>query len=298
MSHTTARLVVGLSILAGIGAEPAATVPLTQIQVGSPAPFTSLDGGVTQTPALVSIVNGPNGTTSATQVGGQSDSFCFGPGLGQCFAGSAGVDSRAFAGFGVLRLETLAEALASPTAYGPPFVIGTNPYTAVARTSFILTFTDDVDVTHPTLPDGSAIQFSFKVALDSAIFGNSQASFRWGAASTVFGMVNRGVGFPFPAGDHFALDITVDALVGDTVPIFLSLSSGGQASAGFTIGRELDSTGFDAFSTATLHLDAITPGLGLRAASGHDYATVPEPSTALLAALGLLVLARLGRTTA
>lgn len=293
MSHMTARLVVGLSILTGVGAAPAAAVPLTQIQVGSPAPFTSLDGGVTQTPALVSIVNDPNGTKSATQSGGQSDFFCFGPGLGQCFAGTAGVESRAFAGFGVLKLETFAAASTSPLAYGPPFVIGTNPFAAVARTSFILTFMDDVDVTHPTLPDGTPVVFSFKVALDSAIFGNSQASFRWGAGSTVFGMVNRGVGFSFPAGDHFALDITVDALVGDSVPIFLSLSAGGQASTGFSAGRELDSTGFDAFSTATLHLDPITPGLRLLAASGHDYATVPEPSTALLAAIGLLVLARI-----
>lgn len=291
MSKTARRLALSL-LLPAVGAGPAAAVPLTQIQVGSPAPFTSLDGGVTQTPVPVVILPGPGGTKSSTHKDGQGDSFCFGPGLGQCFGAGASVDSRAFAGFGQLRLETFATAFADPLIYGPPFVIGSNPYDAVARTSYILQFTDDVEVKHPTLPVGSPVQFSFKVALDSTIFGNSQASFRWGAGSTVFGMVNRGVGFPFPAGDHYAQDITVDALVGDLVPIFLSLSSGGQARAGLSVGTAQDTTAFRGFNTATLQLGAITPGLELRAASDHDYSTIPEPSTLLLVSAGIALLAR------
>lgn len=290
MPRATRRLAFALLILTG-AVRPAAAVPVTQIQLGTPAPFTSLDRGITQTPVPVSIVNGPGGTKSSTQQGGQADSFCFGPGLTQCFAGTATVDGRAFAGFGQLKLETFASASASPLRYGPGFVQGDNPYEPVARMGYILTSMDDVDVTHPTLPVGSPVQYSFKVRLDSTIFGNSQASFRWGAGSNVFGMVNRGVGFPFPAGDQFAQDITVDAVVGAKVPIFLSLSSGGQARAGLSVGAESDSTAFRGFNTATLNIDPITPGLQLLAASGHDYSTVPEPSGLLLVATGLVALA-------
>jgi len=288
MQRVVSWLGVSLFMLA---ASPAAALPLTQIQTGSPAPFTSLDGGVTQTLAPTVIVDN-GGEKTATQEGSSSDQFCFGPGLTQCFGGAAEVESRAFAGFGVLRMETFAGALASPTAYGTGFpVMGTNPYTAVARTSFSLLFQDDIEVMHPTLPDGTPVQFSFTVVLDSVIFGNSQATIRWSAGSTVFGMANRGVGFS--GGDHIERIITVDALVGDIVPISLSLLSGGQASAGFSLGRELDQTGFQAFDTATLNLDPITPGLLLRAFSEHDYASdaPAPPAAALLAAVGVLALA-------
>jgi hypothetical protein len=289
MAHPLAHLSVVLTVLV-LPVAPAAGA-LTQVILTS-TPYTSLDAGVTQTVVPTDVTDGPNGSKSATQTGGQSDFFTFGPGLGQTFLGAASVNTRAVAGFGTLKLETYAEATASPTAYGPPFVIGENPYRPVARTSLQVSFSDEIDVEHPSLPDGSPVQFRYRLVVDSTLFGNSQAILRWGLGSTVGGFVSRGEGVQFGFGDHFAIDVPVDAVVGESLPLFVLLGSGGQASAGFDAGREFDSTGFDAFHTATLNLDPVTPGLRLVSDSGQDYATVPEPTGLLIVAAGLLGLGR------
>lgn len=85
----------------------------------------------------------------------------------------------------------------------------------------------------------------------------------------------------------------MNAMVGDVLPVGMTLTSGGQAAAGFSLSRELDSAGYSAFNSANQYLDALTPGLQFSSPSGHDWSTpsVPEPSAAALVA-GLLLAAR------
>jgi MYXO-CTERM domain-containing protein len=242
--------------------------------------YTSLDGGITQEP--VDITRTSQGSSrSATWSGGQSDQTCFGPGLSQCFTGVATTDGQAFVDIGVLKLEWSAEATASPTAYGPPFVIGQNPWTAVARGGGpLISFSEDVTLTHPTLPVGSPVSFLATVVLDAFMFGNAQANLQVFAGFNCCGT--------FPAGGGYVQSFVVNGMVGDVLPVGMTLTSGGQAAAGFSLGRELDSAGFRGFNSANLYLDAQTPGLEISSPSQHDWSTppdAPEPEGLLAGAL-------------
>ena len=286
MTRTFQRLVALTVIL--LPAAPAVAASTSIFLTNTP--YTSLDGGATQTVAPTGIVDNSNGSKSATQVGGQSDFFTFGPGQSQSFSGIASVNTKAFADFGTLRLQTYAAASASPIAYGPPFVIGTNPFYPVAYTTLGTQFSDAITVTHPTLPQGAPVRFRYLLDVDSTLFGNSQAILRYSLGSAVNVFVSRGEGIPFGFGDNYVADLSIDAAVGDQLSFYVQLGSGGVASAGYVAGRELDSTDFNAFNTARLNLYPITPGLVLVSDSGRDYAAIPEPSAAVVLAGALLSL--------
>lgn len=97
-----------------------------------------------------SLVNGPGGSKTFELRCGQADFFTFGPGLQQGFVGSSWAYGWGEARFGVLRLYAEAGARVNPTVYGPPFVIGTNPFSARARVGGALVSFVDLVTPPPT----------------------------------------------------------------------------------------------------------------------------------------------------
>jgi hypothetical protein len=293
----------GLACAVALAASaPAQAVHMSQIALTGEV-YTSLDNGVTKTPNVVRIVTNPNGSKSATQTGGQSDSFTFGPGLSQAFAGSAAAEATAFADFGVLRINASASALASPTAYVAPFpgALGNNPYESVARSAFSVAFQDNFTLTDPAgaLPIGTPVSYRVSVVLDSIVGGDFSGNLQIAAGllsnPTVGGTFIRSSSFQFSFGDHFVFGADVDGRIGETHVFAVSLVAGANAYAGFARSRESQSSFFNAGNTLHGNLDPVTQGLVLVTESGHDYRTVPEPGSFALASCGLTGLAWLSR---
>jgi hypothetical protein len=287
-------------LVAALAGPRAQALSFTQINVTGQV-YTSLDNGVTQTPNTVQIFDLGNGTKSATQSGSQSDSFDFGPGLGQGFLGAAAAEAEAFAAQGLLRIRAAASASASPLAYGPPFVIGDNPYNARAQASFFAAFRDDIVLTDTTgtLAPGTAVTYHVDVIFDSTVFGDYSGNLQIAVghpSSLIGGTFARTATNPFSVGDHFVFSFDVPGLIGDTHIFTVSLVAGANASAGLAVSREGQVSLFDASATVRGFLDPVTPGLALVSESRHDFGT-PVPEPAGLALLGLGGAAGLARRT-
>ncbi len=108
------------------------------------------DVAVARFAGITSLVEGPGGSKRFEFRCGQSDFFTFGPGFDQAFAGVSWTYGFGYASFGVLRLYAEAGARAEPTLYGPPFVIGTNPYAGRARVSTAVVGFADLFTPPPT----------------------------------------------------------------------------------------------------------------------------------------------------
>jgi hypothetical protein len=158
-------------------------------------------------------------------------------------------------------------------------------------------FTDTFTLVLPNAPANTMIMFSVLSVLSAGTTVNdcSHASARadsnllvetpiGAALGGSFATVGAcGIGPSVPPGPAF-----LSAPVGSTLVLDgqfrISVSAGTSGSTGVT----LSDSSVEAGNTAHYYLDVLTPGASAVTGSGVDYSSpVPEPSTALLAALGL-----------
>ncbi len=278
-------------------ASPGWALSTRQINITG-AHYTSLDGGATQVPLTVTTQTLASGALTASMAGQQSDLITFGPGLTQSFSGAAQASAHAFADFGTLRLDATAQASAGPLAYVAPFpgVLGDNPYEAVARSTFFVSFRDEFDLVDPAgvAPIGTPVSYRLTVVLDSTKGGGFS-----GNLQIAGGLLSApGVGGTFQLaqiGNRFVYTVDVSGRVGERHILTVSLVAGAFAAAGKSAGVTQSTGFFDASNTLHAFLDPLTADLALASESGHDYATSAVPEASVLALLGLaaaIVLAR------
>ncbi|HLZ73860.1 PEPxxWA-CTERM sorting domain-containing protein [Phenylobacterium sp.] len=168
-------------------------------------------------------------------------------------------------------------------------------------------FRDQIFVQPGALPVGSLVQLGFTIDYGagsaSAVTDPASLQPSRAALSTDFHLTDLDTAvtiFDIPHGLGAGVDsFTVMVPVGQRLRLEGSLVASGSASSTFA------DTSFSVTDPTTIHFDAITPGLDLTTASGHDYglAGVPEPDAwALLlvgfGGLGAALRARRGRLAA
>ncbi len=156
---------------------------------------------------------------------------------------------------------------------------------------------DYLTVTDPTLPQGTPVTLSFRYALSgtfstpvfelggsysASAVGYLNASSNLGQISLRYENVNGAAPYDLVG--------TITAAVGDKVTLSYGLDTFAYVAGTATVARQAS---VDFSHTARAFAWSNDPGVTLVAASGHDYAAVPEPAS--VAALGMGALALLRR---
>lgn len=249
---------------------------------------TSLDNGVTQLSMVTQQTALPNGGLRVTGTGQSGD---FDPQL--LFDYVARVNGLAEAGPGTLKAKVFTSAIAFSHNPNVPALV----FTPRAEAGFQASFSEPVEVKHPTLAPGSPVKFN--AILDMEVFGNEPAGFA-GTLLIQFaaGPANGpfvGATFSFPNGlftsvpdldfvQVFPIDTVVGAFITVSTRISVAgLSRAGPTGTGTTFGSG-NETIIDASNTIRTFLDPVTPGLVFASESGHNYAlnSVPLPAGAWL----------------
>jgi hypothetical protein len=246
--------------------------------------FTSLDNGLLQSPIATQKISLLNGTQRITGSGQSGD---FDPQLRFDYVAAA--NGLAEAGPGVLRAKVSTFATAFSHVPNVPAVI----YSPRAQAGFQASFSELVELKHPTLALGSPI--TFNAVLDVDVASSEPVGFA-GTLLVQFGAGPQGGPFAgatytFPNGLFtgvpdldFAQTFPIQSFVGAFIVVSTRLSVAGLSRAGpdglgGTFGG-VSSTVIDASNTVKTFLDPVTPGLVFVSESGHDYRlnAVPLPA--------------------
>jgi PEP-CTERM motif len=205
------------------------------------------------------------------------DEGFYGPGQDAVTSGSASANGAV--GFGAVGVNLATKASSTPLIDG-----------AIASASFNASWFDTLTITGPFQGDPVQFRFTASVAGSMTCAGETSGSvsytISWGQATTLnFSDDNCSNQL---AGKQSAV---ITSSVGQQLTIGGLIISGVRAVAGngccgsYTLTSEQDLSAGDTFS---LFITPITPGASYISASGTDYASViPEPSSLLLAAIGL-----------
>jgi hypothetical protein len=274
--------------------------PAATVQV-SASGFTSLDDGLSRTPIDVQhtiLANGAERVTGSGTIGGNT-------GDPPLFRYSAAVTGLAEAGPGRLKARVVGEAVAASFIPNVPALTGGTPR---AVGGFSASYHEFVELSHPTLPVGSPVEFQVSLVVDVAT--NNPAYFPQHAPFARERYATGSIGLSYLVGTqigtnlflpnslfqtvpelHFTQEFSGSGHVGDLLPVYTSLSVGSDNRAGpyeidgfmSNYGRE-QHTVIDASNTVRLFLDPLTPGLTFESESGHDYRStaVPEPASVVL----------------
>lgn len=179
------RVVAVLAVALLLGARTAAAiVPETRIETAISPSFTSLYVPP-QSPEAVQVVwpftitPKPGGATEGSVESHAAPLLdFFGPGLLQYDLATAYIRGVARAEFGVLRAWAFAAGGVVPKSWGPPFVIGTNPYGAFARVVMRPQFKDGfVAPATPGAPNvGDTQVLTANLELHGVIGGDARAT--------------------------------------------------------------------------------------------------------------------------
>jgi hypothetical protein len=295
MNRTSAALLSIAAVAASVGAN---AVEITVAGSGT----TSMDNNVNRLPFEMASVTGPGGSKSISGTGHQQfTNTAFG------VISEAGGSGSAFADAGLLRAKVDGVALIGPGAPNVPTVTHGTPR---VNASFGASFSDTVEIKSATLPIGAPATFRATVHLDVetnrpghigpafAGFDSGTFFFNYFVGSTVGGTYSFPNGL-FTSVPTFGFDLPVDVAgkVGDMVSVGAALGVTADNRAGFFTDTSggvanwggLSETHIDASHTARIFLDPITPGIALRAQSGHDYSisAVPEPASWLMLLAGM-----------
>jgi hypothetical protein len=143
---------------------------------------------------------------------------------------------------------------------------------------------------------GASVDLRLTIAVSGAFLGN-------GAGGDVDVTVYRGglVAYQRALVTNILLPSVLEEVdltgfaVGDDIALWMGLYAFAGASSD---QPELELGTADLSNSARLHLDVESGNAVFESTSGHDYATVPEPSAALLLAAGAAVLSAHGRARA
>jgi PEP-CTERM motif len=261
-------------------------------------------GGTLQTPITLSDGTLPQGGMSVSGTGSTVGHL----GNGDVTA-TAGITGMAEASYGLLRAQV----------GGSLFAISANPADdPFLQGLFSASFDDALVVSSNTLAIGTPVTLQMTMSFDAVITANAGALFdiryELGNASGQVVDLERGSstfsGLP-PQVYGFTAPVTFSDTVGDTLHLSSALKVGidqffnGQSYQSGPLEGDyvFNQPSVDASHTSKVFLDAITPGVSLIAASGHDYGTVqappvspvPEPTTAILMLLGLTAIVGMRR---
>jgi hypothetical protein len=238
-----------------------------------------MDFGQNRTPFDITTVTNSDGSQSTSGMGYLQWATLTVPPDISAYAGGSG---SAYAGQGILRAQVNGLAL----------IKGVVGYEPMVMANFGGSFTDNVQLTSTTLPQGAPA--SYRVTLDvHATQSGAYYYSGFGYPTGTFYLqlaVGTGVGimysFPVPGFSdlpdlNFTQTWDIPGLVGDRLAVSSALGLGVQDRANMGYGYQQE-THLDASNTVKLFVDPLTPGLGLISESGHDYSSVPEPITALL----------------
>jgi hypothetical protein len=269
---------------------------------------TTTNGNTTQDPVPVTFATNPDGSRS---VSGSGSVGAFGVDGGEDHY--AGVSGEAFAGPGTLR--AFAHGLALNFSHVPNIPPLADALGAIGN--FGGSIADSILVTSSVadLSPGDAVSFLMTLHLSGGSVGTQRVGGQFDVTSyqpgsfalSAYAGLNAGTNYYFPNGlftgvpDSLTFDIpiTVQAQVGDLVPIFYSLGVGVEDRTGLwpsgTTYPNSESI-VDVSNTLHVNIDAITAGIVLTSDSAFDYSTpVPEPTPLALHVCAGAVLAMLSR---